>query len=67
MAETDENKFHVITDFISMAHRSKNIKMLTNGEEVRDFLYVRDCSKALNSILINYNKLITLLLIFNFC
>jgi nucleoside-diphosphate-sugar epimerase len=56
--ETDENKFHVITDFIRMAHINKEIKMQTNGEEIRDFLYVKDCSKALNSILENYENLI---------
>jgi nucleoside-diphosphate-sugar epimerase len=56
--ETDENKFHVITDFIRMAHNNKEIKMQTNGEEIRDFLYVKDCSKALKSILENYENLI---------
>jgi nucleoside-diphosphate-sugar epimerase len=55
--ETDENKFHVITDFITMAHRNQNIKMQTNGEEIRDFLYVKDCSEALYSILTNYENL----------
>ncbi len=55
--ETDENKYHVITDFISMAHKSQNIKMQTNGEEIRDFLYVKDCSEALYAILTNYKNL----------
>ena len=41
-----------------MAHNNKEIKMQTNGEEIRDFLYVKDCSKALNSILENYKNLI---------
>jgi nucleoside-diphosphate-sugar epimerase len=44
--ETDENKFHVITDFIRMAHNNKEIKMQTNGEEIRDFLYVKDVVKG---------------------
>ena len=56
--EADESKFHVVTDFIRMAHNNKEIKMQTNGEEIRDFLYVKDCSKALKSILENYENLI---------
>jgi nucleoside-diphosphate-sugar epimerase len=41
-----------------MAHNNNEIKMRTNGEEIRDFLYVKDCSKALKSILENYDNLI---------
>lgn len=39
-------KSHVITDFIKMARDGK-IKMMTNGQEERQFLHVDDCSRAL--------------------
>ena len=45
--EKDISKSHVITDFILMAIKNKKIKMLTNGKESRDFLYVDDCCEGL--------------------
>jgi len=45
--EKDEDKSHVITDFILMAFKKKKIKMLTNGNESREFLYATDCSFGL--------------------
>lgn len=46
--EHDPNKTHVITDFVQMAlSKSKTIKMRTDGEEERQFLYAQDCSEAL--------------------
>lgn len=45
--EKEFNKSHVITDFILMGLKDKKIKMLTKGEESRDFLYADDCSEGL--------------------
>ena len=45
--EKNEEKSHVITDFISMALKDKKIYMLTNGKESREFLYATDCSEGL--------------------
>jgi len=49
--EKDYEKSHVITDFILMALKSKNIKMLTTGKESREFLYATDCSEGLYTIM----------------
>jgi nucleoside-diphosphate-sugar epimerase len=54
--ERDLNKSHVITDFILKAKKGK-IKMLTDGEEERQFLHAEDCSKALLIVSQNYNKI----------
>jgi len=45
--EHDENKSHVITDFIKKALKNKKIDMLTDGSEERQFLYADDCSECL--------------------
>jgi nucleoside-diphosphate-sugar epimerase len=45
--EHNIEKAHVITDFILKAINTKNIKMLTDGTEERQFLHVEDCSRAL--------------------
>lgn len=55
--EKDLDKSHVITDFILKAIRFKNISMLTNGKEQRDFLYADDCCAGLEKILINYKNI----------
>ncbi len=49
--EPDLNKSHVITDFILMAKNDGVIKMRTNGEEERQFLFADDCSEALSSVM----------------
>ena len=54
--EKNLNKSHVITDFILMALKDKKIKMLTNGNETRKFLYAEDCSAGLEIIMKNHNK-----------
>lgn len=54
--EHDPKKTHVITDFVKMALTNKEIRMKTDGSEERQFLYVRDCSKALLTLAENYNK-----------
>ena len=45
--EKDLEKSHVITDFVNMAKNDKHIKMLTDGSERRQFLYVDDCCECL--------------------
>jgi nucleoside-diphosphate-sugar epimerase len=55
--ETDENKSHVITDFIQMAKHKGVIKMRTDGTESRQFLYADDACEALLKLAMVYNKL----------
>lgn len=54
--ETDEEKSHVITDFIKMAKKGK-INMRTDGKESRQFLYGDDCAECLISLLNNYENI----------
>lgn len=54
--EQDYEKSHVITDFIQKGFETGVISMLTDGEEVRDFLYAEDCCEALEMIMKNYNN-----------
>ena len=49
--ESDKEKFHVISDFITKGIKSKNVKMRTDGKEVRDFLYAEDCCTALELLM----------------
>lgn len=53
--EHDKEKSHVITDFIRKGFETGKIEMLTDGNEVRDFLYAEDCCKGLEMIMNNYN------------
>ena len=53
--EKEEEKSHVITDFVKMAIEKKKINMLTSGKESREFLYADDCSKGLYKIMNNFN------------
>ena len=46
--ECEEEKTHVITDFILNA-KEGSIDMRTTGKEMRQFLHTDDCSKALES------------------
>jgi len=55
--ETDPDKTHVITDFINSANTKKQINILTDGLEERQFLHVDDCSKALEALVNNYAAL----------
>ena len=55
--EKDLNKSHVMTDFILMAKSDNIIKMRTNGEEKRQFLYVKDCCKCLTFLMDNFDTL----------
>lgn len=45
--ERDLTKAHVITDFLLMAKNNQSIKMLTDGSELRQFLFADDCSECL--------------------
>ena len=53
--EEDMEKSHVITDFITKALNKKEILMLTNGREERDFLYADDCCYGLEIVMKKYN------------
>jgi nucleoside-diphosphate-sugar epimerase len=48
--EVDEDKMHVISDFIRMGLNEGRIRMRTDGKEERDFLHVSDCVTALEII-----------------
>lgn len=45
--EHDPSKTHVITDFVKMALEKKEIRIRTDGEEERQFLYAEDACEAL--------------------
>ena len=53
--EKDQEKAHVITDFIRKGFETGVIDMLTDGQEEREFLYAEDCCEALEAIMNNYN------------
>jgi len=55
--ERDLTKSHVITDFIIKGIKNKKIDMLTNGKEVRDFLYAEDCCNGLEIIMKKFNQI----------
>jgi len=53
--EKDQEKSHVITDFIRKGFETGVIDMLTDGQEEREFLYAEDCCEALEAIMNNYD------------
>lgn len=55
--EKDEEKSHVITDFIRKAKQHKHIVMRTTGEETREFLHADDASECLIKIMENYDQI----------
>ena len=55
--EENEEKAHVITDFIKMAKHDGVIKMRTDGTESRQFLYADDACEALLKLATIYKKL----------
>jgi nucleoside-diphosphate-sugar epimerase len=55
--EKDENKFHVITDFIKAAKKDGHISMRTSGLEERQFLHATDCSECLEILMNEYNSI----------
>ena len=54
--EKDHKKAHVITDFIRKGFEDGDFEMLTDGEEVRQFLYAEDCCEGLETVMKNYDK-----------
>ena len=54
--EEDEEKSHVITDFIKMSKNGK-IVMRTDGSESRQFLFAEDCSESLEIVMQNYGQI----------
>jgi nucleoside-diphosphate-sugar epimerase len=55
--ENDEEKFHVITDFIKAAKTKKHISIKTSGEEERQFLHADDCCECLEILMNKYSEL----------
>ena len=55
--EKDMEKAHVITDFIHKGFKTGVIDMMTDGTELRDFLYAEDCCEGLEAIMNNYQDL----------
>jgi nucleoside-diphosphate-sugar epimerase len=45
--ESDPEKWHAITDFIRKAQLKGKVELMTDGTEMRQFLYADDCCKAL--------------------
>ena len=52
--EKDEEKSHVITDFIKMAKYKDEINMRTDGKESRQFLYADDACECLYKLSLEY-------------
>lgn len=52
--EQDEEKSHVITDFIKMAKYTGEINMRTDGTESRQFLYADDACECLHKLSLQY-------------
>ena len=55
--EHDEEKAHVITDFINNALTTKQINMLTDGDEKRQFLHTEDCGRCLATLATKYDEI----------
>ena len=54
--EHDLDKAHVITDFVIKAKNGK-IDMMTDGTEVRQFLYAIDCCECMHILADNYDTI----------
>lgn len=50
-------KNDVVTDFIEMAIYDKQIKMRTDGKEIRQLLYASDCAKCMVTLMKMYDTL----------
>ncbi len=55
--EHDMNKSHVITDFLLKARDAREINMMTDGTEVRQFLHADDCSACLDILSERYEAI----------
>ena len=54
--EKDHDKAHVITDFIRKGFEEGDFEMMTDGKELRQFLYAEDCCEGLEAVMKNYNQ-----------
>ena len=55
--ENDPEKTHVITDFIEMAKKNGKIRMRTDGQEERQFLYGDDAAECLYILSKKYHSI----------
>jgi nucleoside-diphosphate-sugar epimerase len=56
--ETDPEKFHVITDIVSKVLRGeRTIKLMSDGLEARQFLFVEDACAALEQMMLHRREL----------
>ena len=53
--EAPSERSHVISDFIHQALATGQIKMMTNGEELRQFIYIDDVCRAFEQAIYNRN------------
>lgn len=53
--ENDPIKSHVITDLIRCGLKTNKISVMTDGKEIRQFLYADDCSECLHKVSKNYD------------
>ena len=54
--EHDQDKSHVITDFIRKGFEFGDFDMMTDGTEERQFLYAEDCCEALEQLMLEYDQ-----------
>ena len=54
--EEDSKRSHVISDFVLQALRNREIRMMTTGEEVRQFIHIDDVCRAYHQVLNNNLK-----------
>lgn len=54
--ENDSKKSHVITDLVRFGLRNGKIQVMTDGKELRQFLYADDCSSCLHRISNDYES-----------
>lgn len=55
--EKDLEKSHVVTDFLLKAKNNKVIDMMTDGSEMRQFLYADDCSECILKLSKEYKNI----------
>jgi len=53
--EKDQEKSHVITDFIRKGFEEGEFEMMTDGTEERQFLYAEDCCEGLETVMNCYS------------
>jgi len=54
--EKDQEKSHVITDFIRKGFEEGEFEMMTDGTEERQFLYAEDCCEGLETVMECYDN-----------